>query len=66
MADGVYTAEIKAKDGVGNESGTKTVEFTIDRTAPIVPICSANPNPTSGNVTITCNGIETGATTTIA
>jgi hypothetical protein len=43
LADGIYTAEIKAKDGVGNESGTKTVEFTIDRTPPTITLYGGHP-----------------------
>jgi hypothetical protein len=61
----VFTATtsntIKVKDNAGNISAGTAFTVTIDKIAPIISSVTGSPTlPTSGNVTVTINGSDTG------
>ena len=62
---GVYVLEYRKVDTNGNAT-TETRTVTVqDTTAPSTPICTANPNLTSGGTTVTCTNVASGDTATI-
>jgi hypothetical protein len=56
LADGVHTVWVHAKDAAGNWGPPVAVQFTLDRTGPVVSGLTASPNPTNGAATFALTG----------
>lgn len=56
--DGIYNVTVKAVDAAGN-TDTKTISFTIDRTAPVISMSGVKEGAYSSNpVTVTFQSVE--------
>lgn len=56
--DGIYNVTVKAVDAAGN-TDTKTISFTIDRTAPVISMTGVKEGAYSSNpVTVTFQSVE--------
>lgn len=56
--DGIYNVTVKAVDAAGN-SDTKTISFTVDRTAPVISMSGVKEGAYSSNpVTVTFQSVE--------